>query len=557
MTKLSVIIPSYNRAGRLRACLESLALQTQAMDDFEVIVVVDGSTDETMFMLEGLDVPFRLHSIWQENAGQASARNRGIGEAKGRYCLFLDDDIVAAPELVTAHLRAQQRQKNVVAVGQLTMTLQDGADWYAQAFAEGWRARYEGLNRGLASPTWEDCYGGNVSAPRDVLAACGGFATGIARGHDVELGYRLHKAGCSFVYLPDAIGRQDEHKGFRDLSRDAAAAGLTSVANYRRDPEMLSETLGSFSVGSWRKLLLRRMVLALRIHPRLLALCGPLIRKPSRRHSWQAFIQNICYWRGVRRATSDTTLWTRFKAGTPILLYHSVDSSSAGAGPYVMSSKRFESHMKWIRRLGYRPITLEHLIQCRRENRFPAPRSVVITFDDGYADNYICAYPILSRLDMPAMIFLVSRCVGQVNQWSQRGALSCRPIMDWSQAREMARNGVRFGAHSRTHPRLTDVSPDRAFDEIAGSRADIERQLGGAVTTFAYPYGLHDPAVRGMVERAGFAAGCTVDPGLNSMKTAAAALHRSEILAGDSIVRLWLALWLGDADAIRRRKRGG
>jgi glycosyltransferase involved in cell wall biosynthesis len=555
MPELSIVIPSYNRSDRLRACLDALTRQTQAAGDFEVIVVVDGSTDETMDMLAGFVAPYALRAIRQDNAGQAAARNRGIAAAAGRYCLFLDDDIIAVPKLVAEHLRAQRSQAKTVAVGQLTMSLQVDADWYARAFADGWQGHYEVLNNGAVSPTWEDCYGGNVSAPRDVLLACGGFAAGIARGHDVELGYRLHKAGCIFVYLRDAIGRQDEHKGFKELSRDGEATGFTSVGNYRRDPAMLSQTLGSFSAGSWRKLLLKKMLLALRVHPRLLALAGPLLGTAARRHTWFAFIQNLCYWRGVRRASVGTNLWARFTSGTPILLYHAISASTAAAGPFVMSAARFEAHMNWIRRLGYQPISLEHYLQCRREHRFPAPRSVVVTFDDGYADNYDHAYPILRRLEIPATMFLVSGCVGHANQWSTRGALAQRPMMNWEKAAEMTRHGIEIGAHSRTHARLPELSPEEAYAEIAGSREDIERHIGRAVTSFAYPYGLHDAAVGSMVERAGFAAGCTVDPGLNGLKTPASALHRAEIRGADSVLRLWLALWLGDAEALMRRKR--
>mgnify|MGYP001074965578 CR=1 FL=1 len=554
MPELSIIIPTYNRADRLRACLEALSRQDLAPGLFEVIVVVDGSTDQTMALLERLETPFRLRSIGQDNAGQAAARNRGIAAAAGAYCLFIDDDIVAAPGLATAHLRAQRSAPSVVAVGQLTITLPETADWYARAFADGWRKRYAALNRGEFLPTWEDCYGGNVSAPRDVLLAIGGFDAGIARGHDVELGYRLSEAGCRFVYLADAVGCQNEDKGFAELSRDAERAGFSSMTNYRRDPAMLSQGLAAFASGSWRKLLLRRLLLGLRVPPRLIAWCAGATRTPARRLSWHAFIQNLCFWRGARRAAAGTDLWRRVTGGTPILLYHAVGSNAEPAEAFVMPASRFEAHMKWLGRLGFRPISLEEFIQCHRERRFPPARSVVVTLDDGYEDNFLHAYPVLRRQRIPATIFLVSETVGRGNDWSRKGALAGRPMMDWEQIRAMRADGIAFGAHSLTHPRLTDLNAEAAAAEIAHSGAAIERALGSPVVAFAYPYGLHDATTRELAREAGYGAACTVDPGLNALGTPAWSLCRAEIRGTDSIIRLWLALWLGNPEALARRK---
>lgn len=555
MTDLSIIIPTFNRVERLRRCLEALSRQELAAGEFEVIVVVDGSTDDTTAMLNQIDTPFRLRHFWQENAGQASARNRGIREAIGRFCLFLDDDIDAAPALAAEHLRAQRAGEAIIAVGQLTIALPAGADWYARAFADGWRNHYAALNSGATSPTWEDCYGGNVSAPRNALLAVGGFSAGIARGHDVELGYRLSQAGCTVVYMPEAVGSQFEQKGFGELSRDAERAGFTCVENYRRDPAMVSQALASFAGGSWRKLLLRRLLLGLRVPPRLIAWCAGASRSPERRLSWHAFIQNLCYWRGAQRAAAGTGLWARLTAGTPILLYHGVGPASEPAGPYVMPVSRFESHMRWIRRLGYHPISLDEFIQCQRERRFPPARAVVITLDDGYEDNYVHAYPVLRRYGVPAAIFLVSGAIARANNWTTRGALAGRPMMNWAQVKEMHDHGILFGAHSRTHPRLTELASTEAAAEITGSGEDIARELGEPATAFAYPYGFHDETVRGLARQAGYRAACTVDPGLNGLATPRWSLSRAEIWGKDSMIRLWLALWLGNADALLRRRR--
>src|SRR5262245_27959567 len=114
MIEISVIIPTYNRAERLRACLEALNRQTQPGSDFEVVVVVDGSTPETFQLLASLTTPYTLVVISQNHLGQCQALNRGVEAARGRYCLFLDDDMLASPQLIAEHLRVQRLHDKVV-----------------------------------------------------------------------------------------------------------------------------------------------------------------------------------------------------------------------------------------------------------------------------------------------------------------------------------------------------------------------------------------------------------------------------------------------------------
>jgi glycosyltransferase involved in cell wall biosynthesis len=313
MPELSVIIATFNRAERLRRCLDALGDQSLAHSHFEVVVVVDGAKDTTMAMLASLEQPFRLRVVWQENSGQAAALNRGIGEAHGRFCLFLDDDIVVAPECLAGHLEAQQSPGEAVAVGQLTLTLPKNAGWYARAFAEGWLRHYEALNSGVSGLGWEDCYGGNMSAPRSVLRSCGGFDTSLQRGFDVELAYRLEQLGCALRYLPSATGCQDERKGFRELSQDIEAAGAADFKMFAIKHGPCSSALQSFGSGHPVGVALKRLLLALRVPPGLLAAGGSLIPSRQYQYRYHRLIQNLCYWTGVRRASRGTKMWSRIK----------------------------------------------------------------------------------------------------------------------------------------------------------------------------------------------------------------------------------------------------
>lgn len=551
--ELSIVVPTFNRCAQLRECLEALGRQLDAGPGFEVVVVVDGSTDDTLSMLESLRTPFPLQVVRQENRGQAAALNRGIEEARGVYCLFIDDDIVAQSGLVKTHLEAQRARDNLVAAGQITLGLPLDADWYLRAFAAGWARHYEALNSGAATLAWEDCYSGNLSAPREALLRSGGFSTGLSRGLDVELAHRLAESGCTLAYLPGAIGCQQERKGFRELAHDAEQAGASDFVMYRDDPRKLSSALASFTALGWRKLLVQRVLLALRLPPWLLALPGRFIPTERQRESWHGLLQRLCYWRGVRRATRGTKLWAQLTSGTPILLYHALARPGEPASTFVMPAKRLTSHLKWVRRFGYRPISLEAFLDFHRDRRFPPARSVVITFDDGYLDNFDTARPILRALDVPAAIFLVSARLGQSNDWDRSGPLAGRRIMTPEQAMQLPADHISLGAHTRRHVRLTALPAPEAAAEIVGSREELEKLLRLPITTFAYPFGLHDAASRELVSASAFAAGLTVDPGLNSPSTPANELRRAEIEGTDNPFRLLLALWLGDPEALWRR----
>ena len=345
MIELSVIIATYNRRERLRACLAALTLQSQPAGDFEVIVVVDGSTDGTEEMLAGLQLPYALQVISQNNSGQSRALNRGVEAARGRACLFLDDDILASPELIQRHLAVHREEPNRVGIGQIETRLPAKARWFAEGFARSWREHYAKLNQRLRAPLWTDCYGGNLSVPKAAFAQVGGFATDLLRGYDVELAYRLQTSGASFVYLPEAVGCQDERKEFGELTADSENAGKASVDMWRRYPATLPHLLGQFTEASLKTVLLRRFLLMIGIPAQWLSPFGWLFSRGSLAHQWYLFLQSYCFWRGVRQAVGDRETWRRLTHGTAILMYHAFADRGEPASCYSIPVGRFRRQM--------------------------------------------------------------------------------------------------------------------------------------------------------------------------------------------------------------------
>jgi len=551
VTELSVVIPTYNRVENLQACLEALARQTQPSDDFEVIVVVDGSTDSTNQMLQSLVTPYNLRVFMQDNQGQHLARNHGIKHARGRYCLFLDDDIIAEPGLVPEHLKLHRQHDKKVGIGQMSLKIPEDADWFTVSYAKRWHRHYEELNDGIRKPAWFDCYGGNLSVARSTLLDVGGFSSDFRRSHDIELGYRLEQHGLSFAYLPHAIGWQHDRKGMRELAADAARSGAAWVKLCERYPEMSSHLLGSIINASLRESIFRELLWMLRIPLGLLGSIGSFLKPLKRDQKWYRFLFVYFYWRGFRQAVPDRDTRQRLKRGTPILMYHAFAGPGERASRFVLPVSQFTRQIAWLKRLGYCVMSLEEFLRHQRHYEMLPRSSVVVTMDDGYAEFPTLVYPILQRYSVPATLFLVSNMVGADNNWANHSDLRGRALASWEEIRKMSYGLVQFGAHTRTHPILTRLTLQQAQEEISGSKADLESALGRPIHTIAYPFGEYNEQIQALVENAGFIGACSADPGLNSLVTPLTALRRIEVKGTWSLLRFLVAVWLASNTYLR------
>ena len=187
-------------------------------------------------------------------------------------------------------------------------------------------------------------------------------------------------------------------------------------------------------------------------------------------------------------------------AQVPILAYHHV---AAKDDPLYVAPKRFERHLAALDRAGYTAITVRHAWQHWDAARSIPVKPVVISFDDGFADQYRNAVPALRARRWPAVLFLQSA------RLDADGGLSKR------QVRRMLRHGWELGAHSVTHADLTTLEPATLADEVTGSREALRRAFPAApVHFFAYPYGRHDAEVVEAVRAAGFLGAISTRRGL-------------------------------------------
>lgn len=188
----------------------------------------------------------------------------------------------------------------------------------------------------------------------------------------------------------------------------------------------------------------------------------------------------------------------------PILVYHHVVPDHAPGMLYV-TPDGFEQQLRFLSDNGYQSVSFADLADSL-EYGLPLPeRPVILSFDDGWENQFKYGFPLLQKYGFGATFYIVSGYVDHQN------------FMGTDQLQAMMAAGMTMGCHSHTHPALTSVGTGaRLAAEVAGSKAWLEDHFGIAIDTFAYPYGAYNAAVAAAVEAAGFRTARTVDTGTHA-----------------------------------------
>jgi peptidoglycan/xylan/chitin deacetylase (PgdA/CDA1 family)/UDP-N-acetylglucosamine:LPS N-acetylglucosamine transferase len=241
-----------------------------------------------------------------------------------------------------------------------------------------------------------------------------------------------------------------------------------------------------------------------------LALAGPVVTEDVICEIKKQFDVENFYNRVVSRYQSVIVNYRQREL--PVLMYHRLVNSPSEAGRHgiYVTVKQFEEQMKYLLIKGYRTITFEELENVNRFDK--TEKYAILTFDDGYEDNYTLLFPILKKFGLKAVIFSVTH--RESNLWDTEN--SDEPVvrlMSSEQIAEMSEYGVEFGAHTKTHSDLTKISLLQAETEIRESKAELEKITGKSVISFAYPYGGMNDDVKRLVKEAGFKYGIATDTG--------------------------------------------
>ncbi|PJJ58881.1 polysaccharide deacetylase family protein [Hymenobacter chitinivorans] len=203
----------------------------------------------------------------------------------------------------------------------------------------------------------------------------------------------------------------------------------------------------------------------------------------------------------------------------PILMYHKIPLEPLQTKHRIfVTLANFEQHLQFFRRKNFTPITFrDYLAFANGEkelSEFPA-RPIILTFDDGYTDNYTNLLPLMQRYGYRGVIYLLGDATVRYNFWDV-DADPTEPrceLMSLEQKRTFVAAGWEIGAHTLRHPNLPTLPAEQAAQEIAQSKQQLEQELETTVVSFAYPYGGLNEQVKHLVREAGFAFGVATDTG--------------------------------------------
>ncbi|HEU0230502.1 MAG TPA: polysaccharide deacetylase family protein [Burkholderiaceae bacterium] len=219
-------------------------------------------------------------------------------------------------------------------------------------------------------------------------------------------------------------------------------------------------------------------------------------------------------------------------------MYHQVGIPAPRGTPYrglTVHPSDFRRQMVWLRRLGYRGLSMRDLMPHLRDGS--NEKVVGITFDDGYRNVFRHAMPVLMELGFTATNYFVARQLDGSNVWDAEDGIPASPLMSAVEMRGWHEAGFEVGSHTLDHVHLPALSPELADYQIRQSKLELEQLLEAEVTAFCYPYGDESADVRGMARRAGYSNATTTERGLARQTDDAFGLPRVVVSRSTNIIR--------------------
>lgn len=194
--------------------------------------------------------------------------------------------------------------------------------------------------------------------------------------------------------------------------------------------------------------------------------------------------------------------------GFPILEYHRVTNNPEFVDVvYNVTPDEFSAQLDYLQQNGYTTITLQDFMRVVHGKGNLPDKPIILTFDDGYEDNYKEMLPILESHGMTGVIYVVSNFLGTPG------------YMTLEQAKDLQRRGVEVGSHTANHLPLTELSEEKREEEIGASKLFLEWKGFQTIYGFSYPNGKYNPEMQKILERNDYLTAVTGEPGLNTTKT--------------------------------------
>ena len=223
-------------------------------------------------------------------------------------------------------------------------------------------------------------------------------------------------------------------------------------------------------------------------------------------------------------------------------MYHGTPSNNPSS-IYSIRADQFNAHLRYLKKQGWLTILFREL-----DNLSALPeKTVVLTFDDGYADNYEGAYLPLVENGMKATWFITTDCIGKHAHWLGSPSPQTQ-MLTLDQLFQMEKSGMEIGSHTCSHPDLTTLSYQQQQDEMTKSKQILESIIDGKISSFAYPYGRYNTESIVAAKDAGYLLACTVRPGWFGSEKNPLLVRRITIFANDSASTLARKLIFADND---------
>jgi GT2 family glycosyltransferase len=219
---VTFIMPSHNRKNQLERALKALAIQNYPSELLDMVLVLDGCSDGSAQMVEALKpaLPYRITLIERAQGGPAAARNTAVRAATGEIILFIDDDIVATPQLVTEHIRLHLEDDQAVVLAPMATPHDHVRPIWVQWEEYALELKYRDMENGRYEPTARQFFTGNCSLKRRWFLATGEFDEELKRAEDIEFAFRLEqKCKVHFYFNPSAIGYHYAYRTFESWKR--------------------------------------------------------------------------------------------------------------------------------------------------------------------------------------------------------------------------------------------------------------------------------------------------------------------------------------------------
>ncbi|WP_088186590.1 polysaccharide deacetylase family protein [Desulfosporosinus sp. FKA] len=208
------------------------------------------------------------------------------------------------------------------------------------------------------------------------------------------------------------------------------------------------------------------------------------------------------------------------KEGIPVLMYHSIKTLPGNS--LGVPVKQFAEEMSWLHRHGYNSITPTDLYVALI-NQKPVPeKSILLTFDDGYSDNFNSAWPILRQNGFKATFFIITDSVGA-------------GMMNWDQLNDLIKQGNTVESHTVHHLDLSTLSENQQNLELKVSKQELESHLGINVQSLCFPSGKFNRTTLALMPKVGYKLGFTTKPGRVHLGDNILTLKRERIYGGMSL----------------------